>query len=121
MEGSAVPFELREHDRRISALHKTVGGLSTDLGGNKTDIKILQRDVKDVEGDVADLKDAIEKEGEKNRKALLAATEKYEKAQKESDDKYRGTSNRLLAVVFALVLSAAGSALTFALSTGGHP
>jgi hypothetical protein len=99
MEGSAVQFELREHDRRISGLHRTVGGLSTDVGQHKTDIAVLKRDLNEVSNDVKAIKEAVEEEGRRNR----------------------ASNGKVIWALVGLSLSAAGSAITVALTLGGHP
>lgn len=96
---AAIQIELREHDRRLSGLHRTVGGLSVEVGGSKTDIEILKRDVREVSGDIADIKKAVEEEGKRNR----------------------ASNSRVIWALVTLSLSAAGSAITVAITLGGHP
>lgn len=99
MEGSPIQIELREHDRRISGLHKSVGGHSTEIANHRTDIEVLKRDVREVAGDIADIKEAVEEEGKRNR----------------------ASNNRVIWALVGLSLSAAGSAITVAITLGGHP
>jgi hypothetical protein len=99
MEASPVQIQLREHDRRISGLHKTVGVHSVEISGHKTDIEVLKRDVREVAGDIADIKDVVEEEGKRNR----------------------ASNSRVIWALVGLALSAAGSAITVAITLGGHP
>ena len=118
---AAMQIEVREHDRRISGLHKTLGGIAADVGGNKTDIEVLKRDVREARSDVDDLKQTIEREGEKNRRALAASDAKFAEALKESDEKFRTASNKMVGALVGFSLTAAGSAIAVLISTGGHP
>jgi hypothetical protein len=86
-------------DRRVSGLHRSVGALSTDVGQNKTDIAVLKRDGEEMREDISDIKKVVEEEGKRNR----------------------ASNNRLIGAVIALSVSAVGSAITFALTSGGHP
>jgi transcription antitermination factor NusA-like protein len=99
MESSPVQIELREHDRRISGLHRTVGGLSVDVAQHKTDIEVLKRDVHEVADDIADIKKAVEEEGKRNR----------------------ASNNKVIWALVTLALSTAGSAIAVSLTLGGHP
>jgi hypothetical protein len=58
MEANANAFriELREHDRRISGLHRSLGVLSTDVGNHKTDISVLHTELGNIREDIAELK-----------------------------------------------------------------
>lgn len=132
MEASAIQFQIKELDRRISGLHKTAGGLSTDVGQNKTDIEVLKRDRLEDRADIEEIKKAIAEQGEKNRRALQESDEKfrdalkasdakYKAAQEKSDAKARANSNRVIATLLAFTLTTAGSAISLALSMGAHP
>ena len=99
MEASPIQIQLREHDRRISGLHQTVGAHSGEIWGHKTDIEVLKRDVREVAGDIADIKQVVEEEGRRNR----------------------ASNNRVIWALVGLSLSAAGSAITVAVTLGGHP
>jgi hypothetical protein len=99
MEGNSIPYEVRDLKSGVSRLHKRVGGIEVRQSGHNTDIAILQRDGAEMQADIAEIKKVVEKEGERNR----------------------ASNNRVIAAVIALAVSALGSAVTFALSAGGHP
>jgi peptidoglycan hydrolase CwlO-like protein len=69
MDASAMQVELREHDRRISSLHRSVGGIATDVGQHKTDIASLRLEVQGAREDIGELR----KEMQKVRWGLWAA------------------------------------------------
>lgn len=56
MAADAVQIELREHDRRISGLHRTVGGLSTEVGDHKTEIAVIHTELRGAREDIAEMK-----------------------------------------------------------------
>lgn len=54
-----MAVELREHDRRLSGLHRTVGALSTDVGQHKTDIASIRLEVQGAREDIKEIKDEL--------------------------------------------------------------
>lgn len=99
MEGASLPFEVKDLGRRMDGVHRRLGGVEVVASGHTTDIAVLKRDVDEMRKDISDIKKIVEEEGERNR----------------------ASNNRLIAAVLVLATSAVGSAITFALSGGGHP
>lgn len=98
-EASSIPFEVKELGRRMEGVHRRLGGVEVKQSGHTTEIAILERGEEEMRKDIAEIKSVVEKEGERNR----------------------ASNNRVIGAVIALAVSALGSAITFALSNGGHP
>jgi septal ring factor EnvC (AmiA/AmiB activator) len=56
MEASAMAVELREHDRRLSGLHRTVGAIGTTVGDHTTKISVVTTELRETREDIADMK-----------------------------------------------------------------
>lgn len=56
MSADPIQIELREHDRRITGLHGTVGRLSIDVGAHKADIAVIKSENHGTREDLAELK-----------------------------------------------------------------
>lgn len=99
MEGGSLPFEVKELGRRVDGAHKRIGGVEVTQSDHNIDIAVLKRDGEEMRGDIAEIKAVVEREGQRNR----------------------ASNNRVIGAIIALAVSAVGSAITFALSSGGHP
>lgn len=99
MEGASLPYEVRDLKGQLGRVHKRIGGIEVKQSDHTTDIAILKRDREEMKEDISDIKKVVEDEGKRNR----------------------ASNNRLIGAVIALAVSALGSAITFALSAGGHP
>lgn len=82
----------RSHHKRIGGLEVKVSDLQRDQGITKAEVQGLREDIKEV-------KEVVEREGEANR----------------------ASNNRLLMALVGFALTAAGSAITIAITIGGHP
>lgn len=56
MSADPVAIELREHDRRISGLHRTLGGLGTDVGDLKTNAAVSKKELDGLREDISDMR-----------------------------------------------------------------
>lgn len=61
MEGSleAVEVRVNEHDRRLSGLHKTVGGLSTTVGDHDSALSGMRVELKETRQDLGEIKESL--------------------------------------------------------------
>jgi transcription antitermination factor NusA-like protein len=99
MEGSSIPFEVKELVRRVDGFHERIGRVEGKQSNHTTDIAILKRDGEEIRTDIAEIKKVVEDEGRRNR----------------------ASNNRVIGAMIGLAVSAVGSAIAFALASGGHP
>jgi len=102
MEANAgeLPYKVNELGRRVDGFHKRLGGVEVKQSDQTTAIAILKRDEEEIRADIADIKKVVEDEGKRNR----------------------ASNNRLIGAMIAVSVSTIGSAITYALASGGgHP
>lgn len=100
MEGSSIPYEVKEMNRRVDGFHRRMGAVEVVQQSHTTDIAVLKRDGEEIRKDIAEIKLTVEEEGKRNR----------------------ASNNRVVGAMIGLAVSAVGSAITFALASGGaHP
>lgn len=63
-----MAVELREHDRRISGLHRTVGAIGTTVGDHTTKITVVTTELRETREDIAEIKRQIERSDEDRKK-----------------------------------------------------
>lgn len=97
MDPGAIENELVNLGNRASSMHRRVGGIQVEVGDVKAEVIKLDTEVKGLREDIAEVKTVVEKEGEANR----------------------ASNNRLLMALVGFALTAAGSALTVAITLGG--
>jgi len=99
MEASAIEIRLRQHEERLAANHDSVSRLRDVSANHETRISVITTELRETREDVAEIKKVVEEEGKRNR----------------------ASNNRVVWALVGLSLSAAGSAITVALTLGGHP
>jgi len=99
MEANAIEFRLRNHDARLDAAQDSITRLRDVSANHETRISVITTELRETRGDVAEIKKVVEEEGKRNR----------------------ASNNRVVWALVGLSLSAAGSAITVALTLGGHP
>lgn len=82
---------------RASSMHKRVGGIQVEMSDAKREIGEVKTEVRGLKEDIAEVKHTVEREGEANR----------------------ASNNRLLMALVGFALTAAGSAMTIAITIGG--
>jgi septal ring factor EnvC (AmiA/AmiB activator) len=99
MEASAAEVRLANHESRLNANHDSLAKIRDVAADHETRISVITTELRETREDVADIKKVVEDEGKRNR----------------------ASNNRVVWALVGLALSAAGSAITVALTLGGHP
>lgn len=68
MSADGVQIELREHDRRISGLHRTTGALATQVGNHETAISNQRIELDETRKDVETITETLKEDREERRK-----------------------------------------------------
>jgi len=99
MEASAIEIRLRQHEERLTKNDDSVSRLRDTSARHDTEISVMRTELRETREDVTEIKKVVEEEGRRNR----------------------ASNNRVVWALVGLSLSAAGSAITVALTLGGHP
>lgn len=97
MGEGTIENEMRHIAGRQRSHHKRIGGLEVKVSNIERDLSVTQTEVAGLKDDIKEVKEVVEREGEANR----------------------ASNNRLLMALVGFALTAAGSAITVAITVGG--